>query len=245
MDVGKVLSSFLVAWCALGASSGFGFDVSRQYPLAVLENERVRDYLRRRLLSAEEYWKYREAYERGWFDPELEHRVDLLAVDLAAEVAAMCRKLDADLKKVERTRRELSGQPRKQDISRFHSWRRQLRQMEDDARKLRRMLAPLFPQLRSKDELGDVEWNPEDIASLFEPQVERMREDLVQAVRLVESFFFHPGAVVGVQTLKRGNMLILLYRIEQTARILSRQGFRELLKSGGASSSSPEGTAKW
>ena len=98
-------------------------------------------------------------------------------------------------------------------------WERSLREVEKNSGDVWNMVRYIFTGLEDRDRFKP-RISSHDKELVFRRQVEFMGEEIVEAEREIQYYFFESGRTVQVEDLKGENLLIHLYHVRQLAKKL-------------------------
>lgn len=108
--------------------------------------------------------------------------------------------------------------PQEQRSARLQ-WETSLRKVERYSGDVWNLLRYVFTDLEDRDRFKP-RFSAADMESVFRRQVEFMGEEIVEAERKIQHYFFESGRTVQVEDLRGENMLIHLYHVKQMAKKL-------------------------
>jgi hypothetical protein len=98
-------------------------------------------------------------------------------------------------------------------------WENSLSQVERHSKDAWNMLRYVFTDLEDRDSFKP-RLNSHDVESIFRRQTEFMGEEIAEAERKIQDYFFDSSHTVQLEDLKGENMLIHLYHVRQLAKKL-------------------------
>ena len=157
----------------------------------------------------------------GWRnDPFVEDFVDRQIDHFISELHEKLSLLRAHFAQVQASRAALLEvtSPRQQGPARRH-WEKSLKEVERYSRDVWNMLRYVFTDLEDRDNFKP-RFGSHDMESIFRRHVEFMGEEIAEAERKIQHYFFESGRTIQAEDLKGENMLIHLYHVRQLAKKL-------------------------
>ena len=157
----------------------------------------------------------------GWRnDPFVEDFIDRQIDHFLSQLQEKLSLLRAQFSHVEASREALLEvtSPQEQRSARLQ-WENSLRKVERYSGDVWNMLRYVFTGLEDRDRFKP-RLSSHDMESVFRRQVEFMGEEIFEAERKIQHYFFQSGSTVQVEDLKGENMLIHLYHVRQLAKKL-------------------------
>ena len=197
-------------------TSLLGGEKDKVLPTA-LQNQILRSHFRDQFLSLHSFVEPYETpsrFAQTFVDRQIKHFLDRVE----GKLEILQHSVD-DL--IEIRRQVVDGESELNSKVRSH-WREQTRKISHSAEDLRQMLAVIFLQLRAKDDFQP-QVNRAENNFLFEVELRRLNRETEAATRLIRSYLFNAASTVHITDLRHTNMLIFLYHIRQTARMLQKK----------------------
>jgi hypothetical protein len=101
-------------------------------------------------------------------------------------------------------------------------WRQSLAEIEDHAKRLRKMLTPILKGFKAKSGYKPV-IDAGGASSGFRDEIEFIASEVKKANQRIIDYFFAPTHVVRLDHLSGENMMICLYRVQQMSKALRKQ----------------------
>jgi hypothetical protein len=215
---------FLLAtvW-TLGNGNGDPIDPKERTLEILRNNSTLRDYYRR---QAFETYSSNDPFGRRRIrasPDQLERHTDRLIEHFHDRLVKNLEDLDAGFREARQARTAWLAAPRRSPERRllWSESRKALDEVAGSAGDLRRLLSFPLVSLDSRDRF-EPEIPPESAAGGFEREFSFLEEELTRAVEEIRNYFLAPTHTVSVGDLRSTNMMILLHRVREMARALSR-----------------------
>ncbi|MEE8349517.1 MAG: hypothetical protein V3R94_08110 [Acidobacteriota bacterium] len=153
-------------------------------------------------------------------DPFIEDFIDRQIDHYLVELQDKLAGLRAYLDQVQVSRTALlelaSGEDRRSAV---RQWENSLKQVERHSGDIWNQLRYVFTGLEDKDRFKP-RFNTNDKESLFQPQMQYLEEEVAEAEKEIQLYFFEASRTIAVEDIKGENMLIHLYHVRQMAKKL-------------------------
>ena len=200
-------------------SLGYGF---QEETLALEANPPARQNTILRAYFRKQFANMRSFHNTpGWRnDPFAENFVDRQIDHFLSQLHEKLSLLRSHFSQVEASRTALLTvtSPQEQRSARLQ-WETSLRKVERYSGDVWNLLRYILTNLEDRDHFKP-RFSAADMESVFRRQVEFMGEEIVEAERKIQHYFFESGRTVQVEDLRGENMLIHLYHVKQMAKKL-------------------------